>query len=726
MYIIGDSTCASGVPLWKEVIGILESRGQIGPSLRLRCSQHPETELLVSKPEHFEIISPEGGCNELCGKRLDCGHRCDFLCHAKARHKVVGCRKQCERGRPNCGHGCQKRCSDKCGDCNVIIKGVQLPCGHNLPELECWKTQDLDRMKPRCTARVTRTMPHCGHDAEMYCWESPSIFKCQAKCDGVLACRHKTCNHPCYKCAIGPDGFRTHSPCSRICGKDFTNCSHRCTLLCHPNNDCGMCTQKCEFRCEHSRCSEKCGVHCVPCAEPCTWSCEHYGACDMPCGAPCDRLPCDHRCENLLECNHRCPSICGEVCPTKEFCQQCCAPEIKETTVEYLEFSTYEQTDLNLDPIIILPCKHLFTRSYLDCAMKMNEAYIMDRKNHFVGIRPNGGMRFERVNCHTCRMPISRIQRYNRLIKMSALDTILRNVIGRSQSQYLQLATEFEALQQGLEADRDDLLGKLRPIDRLIKRHPLRSKNGATIANRMKQFNSIQTQIRKYLTDVDESKQPHIRVYRMSIAAKSRAKTDIDGTPGVYWPSEVPSPDIKHRLLGNILDHRLEMMRNAEMIQFANRLLSLEGCKSDAEQLYKKVIEQCFKLGDKALSHKRQCDERQYPNHAVELILLKVDLVSLAIRASRVVEPANVQKLRNTGTSLLDECEEYFLKYPSCQNFKTAAKRSRDMLRVLGPFYEAVSQQERSAIKQAMQGEFGSVVRWYYCLNGHPVHLHKL
>lgn len=724
MYVIGDSTCASSVPLWQEVLGILESRNQIGPSLRLHCPRHPDKELVASKPEHFEIFSPEGGCTELCGKRLECGHACDFLCHAEARHIIAGCRKPCERGRSNCGHGCQKRCSDKCGNCEVMIKDVQLPCGHNIPKLECWKAQDLEKLKPPCLVPVIRTMPQCGHVAEMHCYESPSSFKCQAKCGGVLACRHEICNQPCYQCPLGADGVRTHSPCLKTCDKDFTTCSHRCTRRCHPNTECGACLQKCEFGCKHSRCSEKCGLQCVPCAEPCDWSCEHYGRCNMPCGAPCDRLPCDHRCERLLECKHQCPSICGEVCPTKAFCQECCAPDVKEKVVEYIEFSTYEQTNLDLDPIIILPCRHFYTRSYLDCALEMNQAYVMDEDNHFIGTIPNGSMSLQRANCQTCRTPVSQIQRYNRLIKRSVLDTILKNVISRSRSWYLELVKEFDELQQELEIDRDEFLGKLRPIRRPIERHPLRSKNGATIANRIKKFDAMKERIRKYLKDVDESKQPHMRVYRMSIAAQSRAMKDIDGTPGVYWPLEVPSPDVKHRLLGNILDHRLEFFRNAEMIKFVNQLWSLEGCKGDADPLYRQIILQCTRLGLKASKYKTQCDERHYPNLAVELILLQVDLLAIEIRASSVVDPSSVQRLRDTGTSALDDCGVYFAKYPSCRNYETATKKAREILRELGPFYGAVSQEERSTIYQAMRGEFGSVVRWYYCRNGHPVFLH--
>ena len=73
----------------------------------------------------------------------------------------------------------------------------------------------------------------------------------------------------------------------------------------------------------------------------------------------------------------------------------------------------------------------------------------------------------------------------------------------------------------------------------------------------------------------------------------------------------------------------------------------------------------------------------------------------------------------------LSDCEEYFRAYESCRKYQPAVARAREMLRVLGPFYEAVSQEERNAIYQAMRGDFGSAVRWYYCRNGHPVCLYS-
>ena len=441
----------------------------------------------------------------------------------------------------------------------------------------------------------------------------------------------------------------------------------------------------------------------------------------MPCGAPCDRLPCNLRCDRLLDCGHRCPSICGEVCPNKEFCQECCTSTFKERVVEYLEFSTYEHTNLDVDPIIVLPCNHFYSRSCMDGALEIDKVYVIDENEQFVGSIPNGTMTSQRAQCPLCRSPISQIQRYNRVIKRSVLDTLLKNIISRSQSQYLELATSFDKFKLDLEANRDEMLDKLRPVLNPMQKRPVSTKNGAVIVDRLKVFDSLKNKIRHYLKEVDESKQPHMKVYRMSIAAQSRAKADVNGVPGVFWPLDVPSPDIKHRILGNILDYRLEVSRNAEIIQFVNRLSSLTGCKDDAAPLAHKVIKDCTYIRSKSSKSKAECDERQYCSLAVEITLLQIELLALAIRASVVVDKSNTQKLRDIGLQLLNDCEGYFRAYESCRKYEPAVVRAREMLRVLGPFYESVSQEERSTIYQAMRGDFGSAVRWYYCRNGHPV-----
>jgi hypothetical protein len=301
MYILGDASCASKIQLWDDVVGILTNRGQIGPTLRLQCPRHKETHIVISKPTDFETLAPEGGCTQRCGKRLSCGHSCEFMCHSDQRHLVIPCQKPCERGRTDCGHACPKRCSDPCGDCDILVPDVLLPCGHRAKQLECVLSRNLADPRIKCRRKVNRKLLTCGHTVEMYCYNDPSRHRCEEKCAGSLECSHGTCSRPCWQCSATenePVDSRSHKPCLKPCGKDFTTCSHRCQRTCHraSDSDCGSCRAPCVVRCIHSQCRAKCGEDCVPCAESCNWNCQHRGKCSLPCGAPCDRLPCNERC----------------------------------------------------------------------------------------------------------------------------------------------------------------------------------------------------------------------------------------------------------------------------------------------------------------------------------------------------------------------------------------------------------------------------------------------
>jgi hypothetical protein len=157
------------------------------------------------------------------------------------------------------------------------------------------------------------------------------------------------------------------------------------------------------------------------------------------------------------------------------------------------------------------------------------------------------------------------------------------------------------------------------------------------------------------------------------------------------------------------------------MLHFVTRLSSA-GFKDDAAPLYRKVIKACTDIQKKLSKRKDECDERQYSSLAVEMILVQTDLMALATRASQVVDKSQIQKFRDIGLQLLNTCETYFQRSHSSRlKYDPAVVRARKMLLVFNTFYESVTQEERSTIYQAMQGEFGSAVRWYYCRNDHPV-----
>lgn len=311
MYIIGNSNTYRNVPMWNDVIKIMDAQGNIGTSIPLQCPRHPDTPILVSQPDDFLLYAPESGCNLACQMRLKCGHPCLGRCHSEILHNAVKCREPCPRSMKGCDHQCPQRCGDLCPQmCSFLVKDVNitLPCGHEIKDARCWKVQDPTTIK--CEVRVTKTVPGCEHEVVVACWQDVNRenYVCDASCGGHLPCGHD-CKQPCFDCNIRTNKIfiRTmHKPCEQICGRGFSTCRHNCGQKCHEGQQCPPCEEPCEVRCGHSQCSRLCHEPCVPCAEgKCQSFCPH-AECSMPCAVPCDWVPCSRRCERMLGCGHRC------------------------------------------------------------------------------------------------------------------------------------------------------------------------------------------------------------------------------------------------------------------------------------------------------------------------------------------------------------------------------------------------------------------------------------
>ena len=126
MYIIGNSRTSGQVPMWADVIQMLHEDDNIGTSLDIQCPRHPEQSFPVSKPDDFNIYSPEGGCNLPCASCLTCGHACTskvsvhalnmfvrvlansyLQCHSDTLHNAVKCLQPCPHLLEECGHVCR-------------------------------------------------------------------------------------------------------------------------------------------------------------------------------------------------------------------------------------------------------------------------------------------------------------------------------------------------------------------------------------------------------------------------------------------------------------------------------------------------------------------------------------------------------------------------------------------------------------------------------------------
>ena len=335
------------VPIWEVIMSHVSKEGCLGEAFLLYCLNHPEKKCNVQEPEEFAQYFPEGGCTELCSYRLDCGHRCRRRCHIiDSDHKEYKCKQSCPKLCKNGEHPCKALCYEDCPPCNEVVSKTIPLCGHE-QLMFCYQPPDDQQClspcpklcannlhqcplkcseicKP-CSNVVVRIIPTCGHKQKMRCHSDPQRIKCVHRCTKV--CSN---NHPCQKRCWKDCGL-----CEVIVGKIMSRCKHLQYMPCHLDPSKYECQERC------SKIYDNCGHHCPKlCYEQCDILCQLPQMKVVPKCNHVERIPCymDPRlwnctkpCERKLCCGHMCKSLCGEVCLSTK-CQE-------PTTV-------------------ILPCKH--------------------------------------------------------------------------------------------------------------------------------------------------------------------------------------------------------------------------------------------------------------------------------------------------------------------------------------------------------------------------------
>uniref|UniRef100_A0A8C1MGC4 Zinc finger, NFX1-type containing 1 n=1 Tax=Cyprinus carpio TaxID=7962 RepID=A0A8C1MGC4_CYPCA len=446
LYCIGNMDMLSSVTLWSNIIHTLREHGQVGRALTLSCQNHPDKQILASCSDDFRG-APEGGCNQPCQFRLDCGHVCTRMCHPyDVEHKEYKCMKYCQKVLCDLKHKCTRLCYEECGECQVPLDKIIPSCQHS-QRVPC----HLDPAKFVCQEPCQKTLP-CGHPCKAACGESctaqckvtvqmqlkcghvqeePCFISsdpkrntyCRTKCGTTLECGHP-CPGTCHGCCQG----RLHKACNHKCQQTLV-CSHQCREPCV--RDCPPCSVRCENRCVHSACNKTCGQPCAPCNEPCEWQCPHH-SCTKLCHEPCDRPPCSVPCNNTLPCGHRCIGLCGDPCPNK--CRICHKDEVTE-----IFFGNEDDPDacfIQLDD-----CNHLFEATGMDQYMNLDEDQDAELDQRAIRLK----------DCPRCRTPIRRNLRYGTHINRSlaAIEMVKEKINGVS-----------DVVKQQQEALRLQLLGK--------------------------------------------------------------------------------------------------------------------------------------------------------------------------------------------------------------------------------------------------------------------------
>ncbi|CAG8568978.1 8018_t:CDS:10 [Rhizophagus irregularis] len=476
--------------MWKSVINLMRERNQIGKSFPIRCESHPDSINYIKSPRQFQELSPDGGCSLPCLCRMPCGHNCAYKCHPDDPEHVgaaKACMRPCLELHKNCNHICPLPCGVPCGECEIVLEDILLPCGHNYPSPKCYQTQNPNLIK--CTVMVTLTLPACGHEQKALCGSSIKDISCDHDCGIILEdCGHP-CKNKCFQCQkksieknndvpiLDEQGHvkRTdHLKCVQKCGR-ILYCGHPCSVKCH-REGCPPCKEKCSIACLHSKCMQSCGDPCSACAEQCNWSCQHQGGCALSCGAPCSRLPCNLQCQKLLECGHRCISVCGEECP-QEYCVECAKDEIKSQVVDIIMRETFADVDWNAHRLIVLECGHCFTMESMDSHMELEKYYVgkadfKTSETTWIGLKAPPEEISKAKCCPNCRYPINNVNRYGRVSKKIALDAAKMKFLQKFTKTLKGVQDTLEKIVLYLETTRTQF------VDKIVKSASVSDKSG--------------------------------------------------------------------------------------------------------------------------------------------------------------------------------------------------------------------------------------------------------
>ncbi|OBZ89249.1 NFX1-type zinc finger-containing protein 1 [Choanephora cucurbitarum] len=153
LYILGNARLlCERSDLWNEIVGNIEDNEEqmIGTKITLKCEKH-QTRTEVQWPVDFVEVEG-GGCNQICGETLPCGHKCTLKCHSYD-HEDYRCKLKCEKVLP-CKHVCIRRCCEDCKPCIAPIS-VRLPCG-DMIDAECHVIRNM-ALNPK-----GKTCPQCN------------------------------------------------------------------------------------------------------------------------------------------------------------------------------------------------------------------------------------------------------------------------------------------------------------------------------------------------------------------------------------------------------------------------------------------------------------------------------------------------------------------------------------------------------------------------------------
>jgi hypothetical protein len=410
------------------------------------------------------------------------------------------------------------------------------------------------------------------------------------------------------------------------------------------------------------------------------------------------------------------PSLCGEVCPAKEYCQSCCSDEIKSVSPDYICFDAYGDVDLNDDPCLFLDCGHIITRSSMDAQMGLERHYEMSSDGRPCAVRQSAQFSIDDIKtCPICRGSLRGIARYGAIIRRAMLDEGTKRLISWARNELAQLSDEYMSAESRL---RENLLlvHKQKYANSFIlKGTP--SQIRETIFDSMrshghKALRTLEGRLGKYLATVQKDSQPFQRVADLVQQAKRKGKVlgefnfgEAQSQTSLRLDGLVLLLNLDFSLISNYLDQDQDWNgkeRDIDLSEYQGQCENIVASAKESKQY--RIATQgyilCAKFCYLSMRYTKQPDDQQKSLHG------------------EVARPKIVH-FRDKGRQSLMKAKSMLLTYPSTRRLQPEVDIVSKMLQG-STFYTAVSAKEVRQVYNAMAAEFRGTGHWYRCVNGHP------
>ncbi|PSK60183.1 NFX1-type zinc finger-containing protein 1 [Elsinoe australis] len=408
------------------------------------------------------------------------------------------------------------------------------------------------------------------------------------------------------------------------------------------------------------------------------------------------------------------PSLCGEVCPSIAYCQNCGTEDAKGTQVDLIMFTAYSEHDLSDSPCIFLPCGHFFTVETLDGIVGLSTYYESDESGQPISLKDlpyDLDIDQTKIVCPNCRKSLRNISRYGRPIRRALLIQSTLKFITWSNREYAGLMSTFLDLKAELNNTQAGTTSKVKdiklegPSDRMTK--AIRNVPGS---DRYANIVAFRKALNKYSHDVRTSEQPFRKVQDLvTFANRRKASSSVE-------PFSFPASTVLQTKASRLSACLLLRCDLAILMDYFSIRRNSPG------------ETQTFRLIDTSTCHQRcreiitACAADSHVMQEAEAHIFLAQFAALEINRSTFPDgsAAHITSLRTEAQEHLDKAKALQARHPGQTKALAPDVEATEKMLADQVFYSAVSDEEIRVAVKAMQTEFLSTGHWYRCVNGHP------